>query len=342
MISLKFSLKNKIWVVYLKADIPVSCIIDAHVHSPVMKNTNEVNEYLRKLINSGIGGAVILGIPPFKDLLLKVSYDEVLAEYERTKYLIEKFAEEVKDFLTPENLYIMAHQISESFCHFIKHQELSALSNFTVLFPANLSLEPDALSTILERSLNEGFKGFKIISTLFFKHLDDPSVEATIAVANEKGLPVTIHGGCDPGIWELPKFCKYGDPSKLDRFLSKYKDAKIIIAHAGGYSAIAPGVFMDETLELVKKYQNVYIDTSALPPQLIPIIMKDFPIDRIMYGSDYPAVSNSDPKNYMEDVFLTLLSHGISRKELEKYSHENAESIFNIECISQNYDLINT
>ncbi|PMP92486.1 MAG: metal-dependent hydrolase [Caldisphaera sp.] len=324
----------------MRADIPVSCIIDAHVHSPVMKNTKEVNEYLRKLVDSGIGGAVILGIPPFRDLLLKVSYDDILKEYDRTKYLIEKFAGEVKDFLTPENLYFMAHQISEAFCQFIKHQEISALSNFTVLFPANLSLEPDALSTILERSTREGFKGFKIISTLFFKYLNDPSVEATIEIANAKGLPVTIHGGCDPGIWELPKFCKYGDPSKLDPILKKYRDAKIIIAHAGGYSAIAPGVFMDETLELVKKYENVYIDTSALPTQLIPLIMKDFPINRIMYGSDYPAVSNSNPKEYMEDVFLTLLSNGISKSNLEKYSHENAESVFNIECISRNYNLL--
>ncbi|MGC8566829.1 MAG: amidohydrolase family protein [Caldisphaera sp.] len=324
----------------MKADIPVSCIIDAHVHSPVMKSAKEANEYLRKLIASGIGGAVILGIPPFRDLLVKIQYDDVLKEYDRTKYLIDKFAGEIKDFLTPENLFLMAHQISESFCQFKKHQEISALSNFTVLFPANLSLEPDVLSSILEKSINEGFKGFKIISTIFLKHLDDPSVEATIEVANEKGLPVTIHGGCDPGIWELPKYCKYGDTSRLDPILRKYRDAKIIIAHAGGYSAIAPGVFMDETLELSKKYQNVYVDTSALPVQLIPIVMKDFPIDKIMYGSDYPAVSNSDPKLYMEDVFLTLLSHGISRKNLEKYAHENAELIFNIECISHNYDLI--
>jgi len=324
----------------LKADIPVSCIIDAHVHSPVMKNTKEVNEYLRKLIDSGIGGAVILGIPPFRDLLLKVSYDDILKEYDRTKYLIDKFAGEIKEVLTPENLFLMAHQLSESFCKFIKHQEISALSNFTVLFPANLALEPDALATILERSINEGFRGFKIISTLFFKYLNDPSIETTIAIANEKGLPVTIHGGCDPGIWELPKFCKYGDPSKLDSILSKYRDAKIIIAHAGGYSAIAPGVFMDETLSLVKKYENVYIDTSALPSQIIPLIMKDFPIDRIMYGSDYPAVSNSDPKLYMEDVFFTLLNSGISRRNLEKYAHENAEYIFNLECLTSNYDLI--
>ncbi|MCE4607822.1 MAG: amidohydrolase family protein [Caldisphaeraceae archaeon] len=322
----------------MKADLPVSCIIDAHVHMPFIGNREEVNLYLRKLLSTGVRGAVILGIPSFKSILDKISYNEVLKEYEKSKHLIERYAGEIKDMLTPERLFIMAHQLSDNFCGFNKHKEISLLTNFSVLFPSNLSLDPEELSSLLENSIKEGFRGFKVISTIFLKRLDDPSVEATIAIANEKGLPVTVHGGCDPGIWELPRFCKYGDPSRLDPLLKKYKDVKVVIAHAGSYSAIAPGVFMEETLELVKKYENVYVDTSALPAEIVKVVMREFPSERVLYGSDYPAVVNSDAKDYMEEVFLSLT--GTPRSSLEKFAHENAESVFGIECITENYDLV--
>ena len=324
----------------MRADVPVSCVIDSHVHMPMLKERGEVNSYIRGLVDSGIGGAVILGIPPFRDLLATVSIDEVKAEHERVRGIIEKLASDIMDQLEPEALYISAVRLAESFCSFRRHPEVAAMSNFTVMYPANLSLGPDELKGELERAISMGFRGFKVISTLFMKYLNSPQVDAVLEVAEDKGVPVVVHGGCDPGIWELPRYCKYGDPSKLADPLREHRDVTVVVAHAGGYSAIAPGVFFEETLQLSRDFPGVYVDTSALPPQLVPVVLRDFPQGRVLYGSDYPAVSNSSLREYLEEVFTSLLTSGFSRRQLEGYAHEVAEGLFRVSCITENYDMV--
>jgi hypothetical protein len=325
------------WGRPLRADVPVSCVLDAHVHSPILNSPAEVNEYLRELISIGLGGAVILGIPPSRDLLRGVTMDDVTREYERNSDIIHRLAAAISDELTPESLYLTAERFLDSFCQFKRHSEISALSNFELLYPVNLSLEGEELRKALDGALDRGFGGFKVISTFFFKRLDDPAVEAVLEVAEERDVPVTVHAGCDPGIWELPRFCKYGDPSRLDGPLGRHRGARVVIAHAGGYSAIAPGVFMEEALELARKYREVHADTAALPPELVEMALRDFPPGKVMYGSDYPAVAGEDPRRYLEEVFLTLESAGHPASELEDFSHGSAERVFSIECSGWSY-----
>ncbi|AMD30132.1 amidohydrolase family protein [Acidilobus sp. 7A] len=321
----------------MRADVPVECVIDAHVHMPVVKEVGEFNSYVRGLVESGVRGAVILGIPPFRDVLADIPIDEVRAEHERVRGLIERLARDIMDQLEPEALYLSAVKLAESFCSFARHSQAAVSANFPVLFPANLSLPPDELEAQLEAAIARGFRGFKVISTLFLKRLDSEQVESVIKVAEAKGVPVVVHGGCDPGIWELPRYCKYGDPSKLEPVLSRHRDAVVTIAHAGGYSAIAPGVFFEETMSLARRFDNVYADTSALPPQLVPEVVRDFPAGRVMYGSDYPAVSNASPREYMEEVFMTLLASGMRGKGLEGYAHGTAEEVYGASCIDGAY-----
>ena len=324
----------------LKVDAPVECVIDAHVHMPLLRSTKEVNDYIKGLVTAGVRGAVIIGIPPFKDVLSGITLDEVVKEHERVRPLIEKYAADLMDQLQPEALYLSAVRLAEEFCTFSRHPQLSAMSNFAPVFPANLSLPPDDLASVLEAAAARGFRGFKVISTLFLQHLDSPQVGAVLEVAEERGLPVVVHGGCDPGIWELPRFCKYGDPSRLEAHLRDHRDATVIIAHAGGYSAIAPGVFFEETLALARSFSNVYVDTSALPPALVTYVLRDFPQDRVLFGSDYPAVSNSDLRQYVEEVFLHVMEARPPKKVLESYSHGLAESIFKLSCLTDLYERV--
>ncbi len=305
-----------------------------------MKSAKEVNDYIKGLVTAGVGGAVIIGIPPFKDVLSNVTLDEVVREHERVRPLIERYASELMEQLQPEALYINAVRLAEDFCTFARHPQLSAMSNFAPVFPANLSLPPDELASVLEAAAGRGFRGFKVISTLFLQHLDSPQVGVVLEVARSKGLPVVVHGGCDPGIWELPKFCKYGDPSRLEVHLREARETPVIIAHAGGYSAIAPGVFFEETLALARSYPNVYVDTSALPPPLVTYVLRDFPAGRVLFGSDYPAVSNADLRQYVEDVFLHVLEMRPPREVLRAYAHGVAESIFKVSCLADLYERV--
>ncbi|MGC9116910.1 MAG: amidohydrolase family protein [Conexivisphaera sp.] len=320
------------WGRPLRADVPVSCVLDAHVHSPILRSAGEANEYLRGLLSMGLGGAVILGIPPSRDVLSRITLEDVAEEYERNADLVRKFASEISSELTPESLYLTAERFLEGYCQFRRHSEISALSNFELLYPANLSIPPDDLKGALEEALRRGFGGFKVISTFFLRRLDDPAVEAVLEVAESEDVPVTVHTGCDPGIWELPKYCKYGDPSRLDPLLARHRGVRVVLAHAGSYSAIAPGVFIEEALDLVRRYPEVYADTAALPPGLVEMVLRDFPRGKVMYGSDYPAVAEEDPRRYLEDVFLTLESAGHGTAELEDFSRAVAERVFSVEC----------
>ncbi len=315
-------------------------MIDAHVHMPLLRSTKEVNDYIKGLVTAGVGGAVIIGIPPFKDVLAGVSIEEVAREHERVRPLIERYASELLDQLQPEVLYLNAVRLAEDFCTFARHPQLSAMSNFAPVFPANLSLAPDELASVLEEAAKKGFRGFKVISTLFLQHLDSPQVGAVLEVAEERGLPVVVHGGCDPGIWELPRFCKYGDPSRLEVHLRQIRDVPVIIAHAGGYSAIAPGVFFEEAMSLARAHPNVYVDTSALPAALVPYVLSDFPEGRVLFGSDYPAVSNADLRGYMEEVFLRILEMRPRRDVLESYAHALAEELFRLSCLTDLYSRV--
>ncbi len=322
----------------LRADVPVSCIIDAHTHMPVLSTPAQVNAHIRELVEAGVRGAVIIGIPPFKDVVARLNLDEVRAEYERVKSLIERVASEVSAQLEPEVLYINTIKIAEAFCSFARHPQMTAMESFAPVFPANLSLDPDSLAAQLEEAASRGFRGFKVIPTLFMQPLSSPQVGVVLEVAERRGLPVIVHGGCDPGVWELPRYCKYGDPSKLEQHLREHRDATVIIAHAGSYSAIAPGVFFEETLDLTRRYNNVLVDTSALPPVLVAMVLRDFPGGRVLYGSDYPAVSNAGLREYMEAVFMNVASLGLPRAELEGYAHGLASEIFRVSCLPEAYE----
>ena len=324
----------------LRADVPVSCVIDAHVHMPALKAPADVNRYVRGLVEAGVGGAVIIGIPPFKEVVAGISIDDVRAEHERVRHLIERYAAEVAEQLEPEALYLNTVRLAESFCTFARHSQVAAMDSFAAVFPVNMLLGRDELAAQLEEAASRGFRGFKIISTLFMQPLNSEAVDVALEVAEERGLPVVVHGGCDPGIWELPRYCKYGDPSKLEGPLRSHRDATVIVAHAGGYSAIAPGVFFEETLQLARRFPNVLVDTSALPPSLAAMVVRDFPEGRVMYGSDYPAVSNAGLREYMEEVFLRVASLGLGRERLERYAHGLASEVFKVSCLPEHYSYL--
>jgi len=306
----------------------IECIIDAHTHLPT--NPPKTPETLiQELSINGINGAVILGIPAVKTLLDTIDPKQVSKEHEKIKEFLSKYHSNLNDF-HPDVLLMNALKMMTSYgrlCGFNPEGE-----HYKVMAAADLSKEPELLAKELESLVNRGFKGFKVISTIFMKHLDDKTVESVFAVAQSYDLPVIVHAGCDPGIWELPGYCKYGDPSRLIKILEEHRDVATIIAHIGSYSYLAPGVFLEETIELVKRFDNVYVDTSAVPPGLVGIAAKHIPSDKILFGSDYPVVNNIDLETFIYEVYRELRNAGFTVQEVNKVFWSNASSIFGIRC----------
>jgi predicted TIM-barrel fold metal-dependent hydrolase len=140
-------------------------------------------------------------------------------------------------------------------------------------------------------------KGIKLIPTLqFFNPVTaKKNMEKLFEYCEKKEKIITYHTGCDPHVWEEPHFSQDANPKYLESFVQDFENVKVIIAHTGCYSAKVPGVWMDEALELGKKNENVWFDIAAVPyvvthKKLVDKVRKNVGLDRVLFGSDYPAV----------------------------------------------------
>ena len=165
------------------------------------------------------------------------------------------------------------------------------------------SINPNKDEKYVEEKLKEiselDLKGIKMLPTLqFFNPTENKNFE-TICEYCEKNRKVLLyHTGCDPGPWEIPELSEDANPKYLKPVLKRYKP-RIILAHTGCYSAVRPGLWLDEALNLGKEFDNVYFDSSAASymiytGRVIERIRESVGIDRLLYGSDYPVVMGSD------------------------------------------------
>ena len=146
----------------------------------------------------------------------------------------------------------------------------------------------------VSKILELGAVGIKIIPTLQMVDKKKLRVLNRIAeILKDEGKMLFVHTSCDPGIWELPRYCKVANPKNFEKIIKKHKDLTVVLCHMGAYSALYPGIYLQEALEMAKKYDNVYLDTAAVEPHLIKIACEKVEYSRIFFGSDYPVTGHS-------------------------------------------------
>lgn len=309
----------------------LECVIDSHTHIPVKPSPKEaLASLLLDARSAGVDGVVILGLPKF-GVAGGVTIRDVEESYAKVRGLIERYARDIMHLLTPGALLRSVEELSSSYgplCGILGETPLNA----AVLAGVDLTMAPDELAGWLREAWVRGARGFKVVSTLQFRYLDDPAVGVVLEAAEELGVPVVVHGGCDPGIWELPAYCKYGDPSRLEVHIRRHRDVVIVVSHAGGYSAIAPGVFTEEALSLARRYDNVHLDISAIPAWMGARIASSLPPGKTLYGSDYPVVVGSSLREHIVEVYAYLRELGAPRSLVEELYHRAAERIFGVVC----------
>ena len=151
--------------------------------------------------------------------------------------------------------------------------------------------------------------GIKLIPTLqFFNPVESrEKIEKVFEFCEKKGKIVTYHTGCDPYIWEEPHFSQDANPKHLESIVKDFGGVKVIVAHMGCYSSRMPGIWIDEALELGKDHENVWFDIAAVTyvvtrEKFVHKIRKTVGIDRILFGSDYPAVQGVTIEMMVDDV----------------------------------------
>ncbi len=110
-------------------------------------------------------------------------------------------------------------------------------------------------------------------------------------------------------------------PSKntaaMERLVRSLPDMNIVIAHLDGY-----GLY-DWSVEMMKKYKNVYFDISAHGAEregMLRGTVNAVGAERILYGTDFPGYTSEKFINY-------VLSEKISDSDREAIFYKNAERL---------------
>lgn len=141
------------------------------------------------------------------------------------------------------------------------------------------------------------YKGIKIHPYIQHWDFNDSShmdtLHSLFDYSARNDVPVLIHTG-HSGVDNAKMF---------EYFISEYKSAKCILAHCRP---------LDSTIEMLRKYYNVYCDTAFVPSIDIQQIISCGFSDRILLGSDFPIThffkikypnSKDDPDVTMKDQY---------------------------------------
>lgn len=170
----------------------------------------------------------------------------------------------------------------------------------------------------LEEIKRLGLPGIKLHPDYQKTFIDDPKMVRVIQYAVELGLIISIHAGMDIGLPD-PIHCP---PERSAHMLNQIDsaDAKIILAHTGGYDQ------WDEVEEfLVGK--NVWFDTaycfSTISPEQFTRIVKNHGADRVVFGTDLPWGGQKESSEYLTELDL-------SEEELERILWKNGAELLGL------------
>lgn len=294
-------------------------VVDAHVHTyktaeiarQAMMGSGQAGcegtpeELLTVLSEAGISRAVQVNMTPMREMV---------------EAAMEKLPEKDREAHRPEIIQKMSGRVkrrNQWTCDMAReHEELVAFPSVDPLMPAEIMLEE------VESCKKQGAKGIKLHPAEGHYYPRDERLWPVYKKIQSLGLPIISHGG----MFMMYGGIHYTRPANFEPVLESFPKLRLVIAHLGHG-------FWDESIELSKKYGNVYFDTSAVLSGVENLqaltdeegadLIRNLGIDRVMFGSDYPWF---DPRMDLKR-FLGL---PLTPSEKEKVLGENAKSILKI------------
>ena len=274
-------------------------IIDVHVH-PLVSET----QILEEMDRAGVDRSILLGTDTDP---LDVDKPEI-KEKMRKRFSSSKF------YSHPYFLFF--HPIEEGVKRFfyaitsqypnLKNSNLDVAelvekypNRFIGFGSVNLNKGEEYVEEKLKEISRLNLRGIKLLPTLqFFNPAENKNFERICEYCEKNRKVLSYHTGCDPGPWEIPELSEDANPKYLKPVLENYSPT-IILTHTGSYSALKPGLWLDEALELGKEFENVHFDSSAAShviyqKKVVERVRESVGIERLLYGSDYPVVEGSN------------------------------------------------
>jgi len=280
-------------------------IVDVHVHPFTLITETHLLDELDK---AGVDVAVLLALDVDPNNLNRSEIRDMISSRLIDMYFWDskRVIEELKDFLEVAR---------------IDNEHVADLTKrYPKIFVGFGSIDLSKSQFYVEKKIEEidklNLKGIKLIPTLqFFNPAKaNKNMRKLFEHCEKKGKIVTCHTGCDPFVWEEPHFSQDANPKYLHSIIQDFETVQVIAAHMGCYSSRSPGIWLDEALELGKKHENVWFDIAAVPyivtqESFVKKIRSSVGFNRVLFGSDYPAVSNASIESMVAEVkdsrFLT-------------------------------------
>jgi predicted TIM-barrel fold metal-dependent hydrolase len=301
-------------------------VVDFHIH-PKMPD----RRFLADLKNAGVSHAVILATdtdpsdmdrPAIVEKLRK-SYSSAVQSH---RVPVDKMLGHIR-----ASLYSPSHVTNYDVADWVQDYPEILIGFGSV----NLSRSTDYVREKLDEIRKLGLKGIKLLPySQFFDPSDNDNVDVLFEYCRETGAIVLSHTGCGAGPFEIIELSRKANPALWEPVVKKFPDVPIVLAHCGAYSTLVPGIWLQEALQLGKKYKNVYADLAAVDWLLdrevvVKEIRKTISFDRILFGTDYPLPLTAGVSlTYLVDSLKA--NSFLTEKEKRKVLGKNAVKLLRI------------
>ena len=161
---------------------------------------------------------------------------------------------------------------------------LARKAGFSAWAFGSLNAECPNLDGILRHCLDLGLKGIKLHPDLQGEAVDSPRLFPVYEMMASYGMRLYLHVGDDRPTVDT------SSPERVARVAEAFPTLTICAAHLGGYR-----VWDRAETVLMGRYENVWYDCSStlfsVSEEKGRAFIERCGIDRVMFGSDYPAVS---------------------------------------------------
>lgn len=138
----------------------------------------------------------------------------------------------------------------------------------------------------LDEQVARGALGIKFHPSVQCVRPDDPRAMRLYRLCAERALPVLWH--CGP-VGIEPRLGRYLSQVKwYERPIAENPRTTFVLGHAGALQ-------YDLALALMKKYPNVYLETSSQSVSALRTFVEEGDPDRIVFGSDWPFYHQAFP-----------------------------------------------
>ncbi len=233
-----------------------------------------------------------------------------------TRLLAERIAEQEKQGIRPDRDRLIAQLAAEQ----SEYNKWAAAAGhkyngrFAGLIAVNPVLFGDQWTRgEIQARLAEGAVGVKILPMYIGVYPDDPKMHVLWEEANRRELAVlTLAVAAVPaeGLAKIGVNQRYTDihhPNRFEEVVRSYPRLKLVLAHLG------MGAEQD-TIRLANKYPNVFTDTSLRLHEVgqtggwtfkeTAELFRRIGVDRVLFASNYPFVSQADYVEVMEKLPL--------------------------------------